>query len=76
MVLVDNIYCEVIIFNGRDFQRYVVENSIYFVFVDDVSRDLMGYFGFWVDCVLCWNRMRLSGFIINMSCLIWCLKID
>ncbi|KAK4181867.1 S-adenosyl-L-methionine-dependent methyltransferase [Triangularia setosa] len=42
-VPVDNTYREVITLNGRDFQRYAVENSIYFAPVDDDEIDRLHY---------------------------------
>lgn len=36
-VPVDNTYREVVIHHNREFQRYAVENFIYFAPVDDVS---------------------------------------
>ncbi|CAP70369.1 uncharacterized protein PODANS_3_4520, partial [Podospora anserina S mat+] len=42
-VPVDNTYREVITLNGRDFQRYAVENSIYFAPVDDDEIERLHY---------------------------------
>ncbi|KAK4465270.1 S-adenosyl-L-methionine-dependent methyltransferase [Cladorrhinum samala] len=42
-VPVDNTYCEVIIHNNREFQRYAVENSIYFAPVDEDEVERLVY---------------------------------
>ncbi|KAK0671058.1 S-adenosyl-L-methionine-dependent methyltransferase [Cercophora samala] len=42
-VPVDNTYREVITLNGRDFQRYAVENGIYFAPVDEDEIDRLHY---------------------------------
>jgi hypothetical protein len=41
-VPVDNTYREVVVHGNREFQRYALENGIYFAPVDDVSETLSG----------------------------------